>query len=182
MEGSKESNTERLLWKLDSSHQAKSFYSLSYILLSGQQQLARLSFTGKRNVNAPEADCEYGQKHIHFAQKSALSFKVVVSDSDTGEQVALLIPSKIHSKAEIEFPIGMKYYATKKGILHIKLEISDETDRRLCEFQSVNLESSDYNFNALDIRSTDPELILLSILSFYLHECIGYNGHSGRGY
>jgi hypothetical protein len=172
MEGSKDSNTKRLLWKLDLSHPGKSIYSLSYILLSGQQQLARLSFTGKRNVNAPEADCEYGQKHIHFAQKSALSFKAIVTNSDTGEQVALLIPSKIQSKAEIEFPVGTKYYAAKKGTLHIKLEILDEMDRRLCEFHSVNLESSDYYFNAMDIRSTDPEPVLLSILSFYLYECI----------
>jgi hypothetical protein len=161
-----------MIWKLCTDQSSP---QLTYDLISGQLKLARLSFTGKRNVNAPEAYCEYGEKHIHFSQKSALSFKVGVTNTDTGEQVASLIPSQIQNKAVIELPIGNKYKVTKKGILHIKLEISDEIERKLCEFQSVSLESTDYKFNALDIRPRDPEPVLLSILSFYLYECIGYN-------
>lgn len=168
MEGSAESSIDKLIWKYSPQIH-------SYLLYLGQQQLARLSFTGKRNVNAPEAYCEYEQKRIHFAQKNSLSFKVMVTNADTGEQVAMLMPSQFLSKSMIEFPIGSKYKATKKGTLHIKLEISDDMDRRLCELHPVKLGVFEYCFNALDVRSMDPNLTLLSILSLYLYECIGSN-------
>lgn len=133
-----------------------------------------MSFTGGPNVNAPEADCEYANKRLHFSQMSKMGFKVEVTDPDTSGRIAVLAPSLLHSRADIELPSGSRYLAIKKGVLHIKLEISDEHGRKLCELKAEGLESTDYCFEALGLRSSDPDPILLAILSLYSHELIGY--------
>jgi hypothetical protein len=162
-----ESNSEGFKWNIGSSD---SIYQFTYLLFQNQSHLAKLSYkTNYGTYKPPEAHCEYGKRRILFSEKGALSSKVSVTDADTGELIALISPSKLLSKARIEFPIAGLYNAAKKGTLHIKLEISDEKERRLCELYYIKLEDTDLRFKALDLRSTDPDLVMLSILSMYLY-------------
>ena len=87
----------------------------------------------------------------------------------------MLTPSLAQNKAEIESSVGSRYKAHERGIPHIKLEVSDEGGRRVCELQSASLESADHHFDAWDIGALDPDPILPAILSFYLYELMGYN-------
>ncbi len=165
----------KMVWRRSRFKQPRSTWNL----FLAQRQLGRISFEHDRShsdiYTYPEAECEYGGAHVRFEKMKLLSYKIEVTNIESKEQIAIITPSQVSPKAEIEFQNGRKYLAIKTMPVNM-VEIVDGEDRRLCNVvvqyvhDNVRMSFSDvYQFTAIDIKPSDPDPLLFSIIGFYLH-------------
>lgn len=171
MENSSESNLETMIWKKISSHSV----DLSYGLFIGEQKLAMITISGYAEIATlgalyanPDAYCEFGQMRLRFIGMKTSGYAIAVVNADTGEQIATITTfNNKYYMATLYFPSQGKYVATVNKPLNAYIQSIDGIERTVCTIRR-RMFRQEWDCWQSDIRSADPDPILLWILCFYM--------------